>query len=178
MRAEPDPERIKPAGQIAEIILGVFAIVLFNLYPQWIGFASYHDGQWYTAPLLTAAFFQYLPWISLLLALQACLHVMLLTQGHWTNLTRWASIGLSLFGIAIAFRLLVGPAIVSLDPVALAKLGWNIPDPAAIRISGEMTNSAVRVAIGISLAAQVIEIGKNLYKLLLKGNIPVALGSR
>ncbi len=177
LKAEPDPERIKPAGQIAETILAVFAIIVFNLYPQLISFASFHDGQWFTAPLLTAAFSQYVPWISLLLALQAGLHIALLSQGRWSTVTRWAWVALTIFGIGIGLRLLTGPAIVNLDQAALARLGWSIPDPAAFKTLADMTDSAVRLAIGISIAAQAIEIVKNLYKLLLKGRLPVAFTS-
>ncbi len=178
LKAVPDVERVRPAGQIAQIILAVFAIVVLNLYPQWIGISNYHDGQWFHAPLMTDAFFRYVPLISLQIALSAVLHMVLFSQGRWTAATRWASIFLNAFSIAIAYLLLTGPALVSLDPAAIASLGLNITDSAAIQLSSRLTNDALRVALGISIAAQVIEIGKALYRLLLKDRLSTVLDSR
>lgn len=172
MKAEPDPERVKVAEPIGEIIFTVIALVVFNLYPQWIGPASYHNGQWVTAPVLTAAFFQYLPWLNVVWALQIGMDAFLLSQGRWTAVTRWIAIAVSVFTIGIGVRMLAGPAIVALDPEALSKLGWGFSSRDAFRTASEGLATGIRILIGIVVALEVVDIVKHLYKLLLHGQLP------
>jgi hypothetical protein len=173
MKAEPDPERVKPVEHAFEAFFSLLAIVAFNQFAQWIGFSNLVNGQWVHAPVLTQTFFQYLPWLSILWALQASLDVVLINTGRWTSLTRWMAIGLAAFNIVINIWMLVGPSIVAIDPAAFAQLGWTTPPPTAMRISNEALATAIRIALGISVAVKGLELGKHLYKLLLRGRIAV-----
>ncbi len=174
MKAEPDQERVKPAEAIAGIIFNILAAVVVNFYPQWIGFSTLQNGQWVHAPVLTPAFFQFVPWMTLLWALDSALYLFLFTQGRWSVVTRWISIGLNVGGSIVAFGLLVGPNIVALDPAALTALGWSLPDPAVIRQASQGLATGVRIALGIALAVNLVELGGSLYKLLLRDRLQSA----
>jgi hypothetical protein len=176
LRAEPDPETVKPAGMIVGVVFSLFFLVLLNVFPQGVAFTTNFNGQWYFVPVLTPAFLQYLPWISLLIALQASLRIIVAGRGRWESSTRWASIGLSVLGIGLAYSILTGPAIVAIDPTAAARLGWFVDHPNSLANINDALNWSVRLAVGIALAVEVIEIGKNLYRLLIKGKIPNVVG--
>ncbi len=173
MKPEPDPERVKWFDRGLEAFFSLLAIVAFNQFSQWIGLSNLVNGQWVHAPILTQTFFQYLPWLSLLWALEASLDILLLSRGSWTPVTRWLAVGLGAFSIILNFWMLVGPAIVGLDPNAFTNLGWTNPGPVAIARSNEALWVGVRIALGITIAVKGMELAKHLYKLLLRDQITV-----
>jgi ABC-type antimicrobial peptide transport system permease subunit len=61
LMAEPDPQRVSIGGTIAEIVFTALALVVFNLYPQWIGLYAITENGLEYAALLSQAFFRYLP---------------------------------------------------------------------------------------------------------------------
>jgi hypothetical protein len=68
LASEPDPDRVKFGEQIFETIFAVLVLVILNLYPNVIGFGFLDKGEWvFIAPVLTKAFFSYLPWINILM---------------------------------------------------------------------------------------------------------------
>jgi hypothetical protein len=162
LKAQPDPEVIKPAGMIVDVVLTLAALVLFNAFPQWVGIGIDINGKWVFASILAPAFFQYLPWIDLLWALTAALKILVVSLGRWQAATRWASIALELFNIVLAERMLTGPALIAIDPAALSGLALMLD---------ALSNAVLRVALGITVVVQVVEVAKNLYKLLIKSHI-------
>lgn len=176
LKAEPDPESVKPVEMIVGIVFSIAFLVILNAFPQWIGFGGNVNGQWYFVPLLTEAFFQYLPWISLLIALQASLNIIVLGQGRWEPATRWASIGLNLLGIGLAYSILTGPPIAAIDQAAAAKLGWFVDFPTGIGNVNYWLNNGVRISFGIALIIEVIEVAQGLYRQLIKGRIAHIVG--
>ncbi len=167
LKAQPDPKVVKPAGMILEAVLTLAALVLFNLFPQWVGIGVMLNGMWVFTPILTPAFFQYLPWISVLWALTAALHILVVSQGRWQASTRWASLALVLFNIVVAERMLTGPALIAIDPAALSGLAPMIDT---------ISNAAIRLALGITVVVKVVEVATSLYKLLIKGRISRVVG--
>ncbi len=114
---EPDPERLSLGEQIVSILFMVLFLVLFNLYPNLIGFGFFSDSHWtFIAPVLTAAFFNYLPWINILILLQIGFHLYLLRHGSWNVASRVANIILELADIVLAIVMLRGPALVAMTP--------------------------------------------------------------
>jgi hypothetical protein len=173
MHSEPEGETIKPAGHIGQIVASIVALIFFNMYPQWIGFSSMVNGVWQHAPLLAPPFFQYLPWISLLWALDASLSIVLLARGHWQPSTRWFKVGLSAASIVLLGWMLVGPALTAINPQDLSRLGWENIDPATMKTSSEAMNNAVRMVIGIIMAMNAVELLKDLYRLVIRGRVAI-----
>ena len=169
MKAEPNPEFVKPAGQVMMIIFNVILLVVFNLYPEWIGLSWNRNGQWFHVPVLTTDFSQYLPWISLIWALQAGLSFFLLTQGRQTAVTRWFSIGLNLYAIGLGLAILFGPAIVGLDTTAMSKLSEGIPGIDFGTLSNQWLIISVRIIIALSIVGQLVEMFKSGKGLLRRG---------
>jgi len=167
LKVQPDPEVIKPGGMILDIVLNLAALVLFNAFPQWIGFGVYVNGKWAFTSILAPAFFQYLPWIDLLWVLTAAMKIFVVSQGRWQAATRWASIALELFNIGLAERMLTGPSLIAIDPAVLSGLAPMLDS---------LTNAGVRLALGITVVVMVVEVAKNLYKLLIKGHLMRVVG--
>jgi len=167
LKAKPDPEVIKPAGMMVDVVLTLAALVLFNAFPQWVGIGMNVNGQWVFTSILTPAFFQYLPWISVLWALTAALKIAVVSQGRWQAATRWASIALAIFNIGLAERMLSGPALIAVDPAVL---------PGLAPMLDTLANAGLRIALGVTVVVMVVEVAKALYKLVIKGLISRAVG--
>jgi hypothetical protein len=176
MKPEPQEDQVSAGERIAEIVFTILALVVFNLYPQWIGLIFIQNGQVVSIPIMTAAFFQYLPWLSLIWALDIGLNIILLSQGRWQRSTRWMRVGLNVAGIVLGVFVLVGPNLLSLDPAAFSRLGLGYPSLETLQSSNQAINNAIRLAIGIALATSGVELGKNLYKLLLRSRLAALAG--
>jgi hypothetical protein len=165
LKAEPDQERVNIPGAIGEIIISVIALVVFNFYAHWIGLTTMQNGEWVHLPVLTEAFFRYLPWLSLLWISEAAFNGVLITRGRWNTPLRWTSALLSAFTIAVLAWVLSGPAIGAIPVEVINVLGAPLT-PENIQQINEGLNISIRLIIGIVLALEVVDLGKQLYKLL------------
>lgn len=132
---EPDPDRVKFGEQIFEMFFLVLFLIIFNLYPSVIGVGFFNnENDWvFISPILTQAFFSYLPWINILILLQLGFNIFLLRSGWWNNGLRVANIVLELAGIALAVAMLRGPDLAALSPTQL--VGTPLEDSAGIFIA-------------------------------------------
>jgi hypothetical protein len=131
---EPDPGRVKYGEQIFETFFLIVFLVIFNLYPKAIGIGFFNENDWvFISPILTDAFFSYLPWINILILLQLGFNIFLLRSGWWNNGLRVANIVLELAGIALAVAMLRGPDLAAVSPAQLA--GTPMEDSAWIFIA-------------------------------------------
>lgn len=146
-------ERFKPAGLVVEIILTAFALLIFNFYPQAIGIYAFDGSSWKVIPFLTPAFFTYVPFLSILWALELVLKSSVLGMGGWTLLTKWLRIGLEVLKIGMLYTLLTGPAIVAVPLEAII-------NPGSVEFPGELNywiNQSLRLGLGIALVVTCIE---------------------
>lgn len=167
MKTEPDPERVSLPGTLVEVVFSILALVIFNFYPQWIGVILPQNGELVPVPFLTQAFFRYLPFLSILWILGAGHKTWLAAQGRWTVSQRWVSAALGSLTILVMAWMLTGPAIVSIPVETLTALGWGI-DPQTTNRLSEGVATSVRLVFGMIIALEVLEVGKHLYKLLVK----------
>ncbi len=161
---EPEPDEIKPWESIAGIVFTAAAMLLFNLYPQLIGFNFLKNGGWTSIPMLTDAFFRWLPYINLLWALQIALQIILLRRGRWQASTRWLSIALDVGSIVIGILLLAGPAIVSLSAQSLQAAG--VFDAKTADLLSRMLVQGARAVIAIIVVLQGIDVARSVYRQL------------
>ncbi len=159
---EPEPDEVKPWEPIAGIAFTAAAMILFNLYPQLIGFSFLKNGMWTSIAVLTEAFFRWMPYINVLWALQIALNVLLLRRGRWQASTRWLSIALDAAGIVIGLLLLAGPSIVGLSAQALQNTG-GFDGQTAAQISW-MATEGVRVIIAIVVVLEGVDVAKSIYR--------------
>jgi hypothetical protein len=165
---EPDPDQVKRGELVFEIVFTIIALVVFNLYPELIGIPFVVDGQWTIVPILSDAFFVYLPWLNLLWLLGVVLDVVLLRQEVWTTATRLSKIGLALGEIALAIAMLTGPALVEVTTAALA----GIPLGDAADLFARMLNLIPLLVLGILIIVNTIEVIQLALKLFRRGPAP------
>jgi len=83
---------IKVGETIAEIVGACVAIIIFNFYPQILGFGIFSNGNWYvgagtavSTPLLSQAFFHFVPYLTVIWVLTILLDIGLLRMGQWNH---------------------------------------------------------------------------------------------
>jgi hypothetical protein len=160
---EPDPDRVKFGEQIFEMFFLVLFLVIFNLYPGVIGFGFFNENDWvFISPVLTDAFFSYLPWLNILILLQLGFNIILLRGGWWNTGLRVANIVLELAGIALAVAMLRGPDLVSLTPAQLA--GTPLEDSAELFVT--LANVIPSLVLTIVIVVSSIEVAQMVYKIM------------
>jgi hypothetical protein len=171
MRAEPDPERVKIGEAVLDIVFSTLAILVLNLYPEWVGFSNQVAGEWVHVSVLQPAFLQFVPYLTLVWALDIGLNVWLIISRRWSSFQRWMQVILNVANILLLLALLVTPGILALDPVALASVGSGL-SAAQVQQINDAINTSARIVIGIVVAFTALETGKQLYKLTLRGRLP------
>jgi hypothetical protein len=160
LKAQPDNERVKFGSEITSIIFIVLALIVFNLYPQWIGVAFNNAGQWTFHPVLAPVFFsKFLPWFNILWVCQLVYHFVAANTGRQTQMLRWASVALDVCVIGLAVAILTGPAIVALDPSAI---GWKVSTETGQTL-GNLFNMIVRMVCAVLIVVSLVEVGQELY---------------
>lgn len=165
---EPEPDEFKLWEPIAGIAFTAGAMIIFNLYPQLIGFNFLKNGVWTSVPVLTDAFFRWMPYINLLWVLQIALNIVLLRQGRWQATTKWSSIVLDLAGIAIGYLLLTGPSIVGLSSQALQATGVFDGNTADLLSRGAAQGT--RLLIALIIVLEGVAVARKVYKLVRTGS--------
>ena len=165
-----DRERIELGSVIAEVVLCIIALIVFNFFPQWVGvgFRSSIDGApaaWHAMPLLAPVFFEvYLPWLNVLWVAQIALNVVLLRQGRWRIATRIVDLVLTVFGGFILARMVLGPALLTMEAVR----------PESLRQTLEtILLPLLRLALVIGLVGTVVEVVQKLIRVFRTGTTPV-----
>lgn len=163
LASEPDPDRVKFGEQIFEMFFLVLFLVIFNLYPGVIGLGFFNENEWvFISPVLTDAFFSYLPWLNILIVLQLVFNVYLLRQGWWNMVTRIGNIILELASIALAVVMLRGPALVALTPEQLA----NTPLAESAEIFIKIANLIPTLVLTVVIIISSIEVAQMVYRLM------------
>jgi hypothetical protein len=168
--AVSEPERIKLAETIMEVVFSLGAVLVLNFYPQIIRIGFFNHGEWTFMPVLSDAFFRYLPWINAACGLQIVQNLILLRQGRWQPATRWFSVAVDIFGVGLTYAMLTGPALIHLTAEELQSVAQFEAHTAALVAT--MTNAGVYLALTVALIVESVEIVSTLYKLLVKSRRP------
>ena len=172
------PNRVKMGDTIVEIVGCFAAIVIFNFYPQIIGFGIFSNGNWYvgtgagnaiSTPLLSDAFFYFVPYLTLVWALTIILDIVLLRMGHWDVLTRISRIGLKIVNIVIAAAMLAVPSLLAVTNTSLTTALGNAE---GAHILLNLLSQIVRVALWITIIGNGIEIIQAVYRMAANNIIP------
>jgi hypothetical protein len=160
---EPDPDKVKFGEQIFEMFFLILFLIVFNLYPNLIGFGFLNNSEWVLiSSMLTDAFFSYLPWINILFALQLGFNVYLLHQGIWTTSLRIVNAVLELGSIALAVAMLRGPDLVALTPEQLA----GTPVAGSAELFTRLANFVPTLILTIVIIVSSIEVAQTVYRLV------------
>jgi len=159
---EADPDEVKMSETIATIIFTVAGLVIFNLYPNVVGLAFNTDGVWTFIPILSDAFFIYLPWINLLGVLQIAFSLYQLQQSTWTLFTRLGKIILDIGTISLAVAMLSGPSLVDLSIEKFA----GTPLAGAASVFTKMSGFLPMLVLSIIIIVSVVEVVQSIYSLV------------
>jgi hypothetical protein len=160
---EPDPDRVSFGEQIVGIFFLTLFLIVFNLYPGIIGIGFFDENNWvFISPVLSDAFFGYLPWINALILLQIGFSVYLLRQGWWNAGLRIVNIVLELAGIALAVVMLKGPDLVALKAEQLA----GTPLEGSAQLFTTLGNVIPMLVLTIIIIVSTVEVGQMVYRLL------------
>ena len=163
------PNQVKMAETIVETVGCFAAIVIFNFYPQIIGFTPslnsvFENGNWSTVAfisLLSDAFFKYVPFLTFVWVATILLNIVLLRMGHWTLIARINSIGLKGISVLIAAAMLAGPSLIATtSPALVSALG----DPNAAGFLMTMLTQGIHLALWVGIIGGCIDIIRVIYR--------------
>jgi hypothetical protein len=161
--SEPDPDRVSFAEQIFSIVFTAAFLIVLNLYPGIIGFGFFQNDEWvFITPLLSDAFFSYLPWINILGLLEIVLSIILLRQGFWQAWTRITRAVLELGSIALAVAMLRGPSLVALSVDDFTGTPLAGSAPVFVRVAEWVPTLVLTIVIIVAS----IEVGQMVYRLI------------
>jgi len=161
LKSEPDPDRIDMADHIATVIFTFLGLVVLNLYPNLFAIRSFSDGTWTTIPVLTEAFFRFLPWINILSIVQIAFHGYMLSQRIWSPLTRILNILVDVAGMVLAVLILRTPGVFNLTAKTWSALG----DPEAAETLSRLFQFLPALIIAIVVIVTTFNTIKSLIRL-------------
>jgi len=179
------PDLVKMGDTIVEIVGSFAGIVIFNFYPQIIGFTPslngvIESGNWAIGfgnavfvPILSQAFFHFVPALTMLWVLTILLDIFLLRMGSWNLVTRFCQIGLKIINIVIAAAMLGVPSLLAITDVSLSTA---MGDPSGAHILVSMMNIFVRVVLWLSIFGNAVEIIKAVSRMATNNLIPQISG--
>jgi hypothetical protein len=159
LKALRQPDKIKRGELITEIFFTLVALILFTFYVDKIGIYNNFNGQWSFTPILTSAFYAYIPWLDLLWVLTIILDTILLRRGSWEVGSRIFSIALSLFSIGITASILTNIQYLYTLKGALGELGTE-------GIFHSALNQALILALAIAIIASAVKIVRMSWQLI------------
>jgi hypothetical protein len=175
LKASPS-NLVKMGETIAEIVGACIAIIIFNFYPQILGFGIFSNGNWYVGAgsavsihVLSPAFFHYVPYLTMIWVLIILLDIILLRMGHWNVLTRIFSIVLKIVSIIIAAAMLSGPSLLAITTASLTP-AMGSAEAANMLVS--MLNLFIRIALWLGIFGNIVEIIKAISRLATNEIIP------
>jgi hypothetical protein len=163
LASEPDPDKVKFSEVVFEMFFLVLFLIVFNLYPNVIGFGFFRNSNWvFISSVLTDAFFSYLPWINVLFALQLGFDIYLLREGVWNTSLRISNGLLELGSIALAVAMLRGPDLVALTPEKLA----GTPVAESAELFTKLANFVPNLVLTIVIIVSSIEVAQTVFHLV------------
>lgn len=161
---EPEPADVKPWEAILSIVFIFIALSIFNFNSQILGIYTFADDKWISVPVLSDAFFRWLPLMNIAWVAEIILYGLLLRSGRWDLPTRLVSIGIKIFQVVIAYLLFIGPSIFAVTTESLS-IGGHL-DPEAVKILGAMAQHGSPILMGFIIFVTIIDIIKTVYKLI------------
>lgn len=177
------PNQIRMGDSIVEIVGCFAAIIIFNFYPQIISFTPTLNGVFEAGtlssvtfvPLLSQAFFYYVPFLSLVWTLTIILDIILLRMGHWNPATRITSIGLKVLGIIIAAVMLAGPSLLA---ITVETLTSSLGNAGAAQILMFFISQFVPLVLWLVIILGSLDVIRHIYRLILSKQLPFIVSER
>jgi len=152
------------AWRFVEICAIATAAVLFNFFPQKVGFYGSALDPDSFVPLLAPGFEQHLPYLTAFFVLAIVLAAVRLVRGRPGVILHWADLALKVLGIYVLARFVTGGGVVGLDPTWTSSAADS-----TIRSLERLVpwlNLALKMGLGICLLALIVVAWHKLIHLL------------
>jgi hypothetical protein len=166
LKKEPGPDQIDLADHIATIIFTVLGLIVLNIYPNLLSIRYSVDGTWTTIPILTEAFFRFLPWINIMGLVQIVFNGYMVSQRDWTSGTRGVGILVDIAGMALAVVILRTSGILGITAAQLDAIG----NPDAAASLSRLFNFIPMIIITIIVIVTAVKVGKSLLRIFAAAN--------
>jgi len=157
------PDKVKMVDLIFSIVFSTLALVIFNFYPDLISVYIREGNGWVSYPILTAAFFRLLPWLSIIWVLEIALNGLVLRDGIWTKATRFFEIGINILNFVMLLVMVTGPAIVRLPVDWMVELS-SLSEATALLVQNQFS-IGLRAVFGLVAAIVFLDILRKIYRL-------------
>jgi hypothetical protein len=161
LKEEPGPDQMDLADHIAAIIFTVLGLVVLNIYPNILSIRYSSGGEWITIPIVTDAFFRFLPWINIMGLLQILFNGYMLSQREWSPITRVFGILVDIAGMVLAVVILKTPGILGISAAQLSALG-NADAAASL---SRLFNFIPTILIILVVIGTAVKVGKSLLRI-------------
>ena len=121
---EEEPDKISLAEVVVGLVFLILALVVLNLFPEWVAIWVNLDEHSGTVPLLSDSFWSQLWLLNICLGLDLGLSLLLLRKRRWTTPLLWFRVAISLLFVVWFSRLILGPPIFDLDTDLLMSHHW------------------------------------------------------
>lgn len=159
---EPDPDSVSRFDLITEIVFTFVALAILNIYPQWLGMFFGSDNDIVFIPMFTEKFFQFVPWINVVLVAEILLDVYLLRNAIWNQLTRLSKVIIEAASLTLTVLILRTPDIIAFSAESLIN-GPFEPEQAEIFVT--IATYTFPIVMAIVIIIQSIELVKAVYRL-------------
>ncbi len=165
-KAIEEYDRVNMLGLIAKIIIIIFALAVFNFYPDKIPVFYQSGGDWvFVSALNMEALSKFLPYLNILWIVSIILSFIILIQGKWDLKTKVGDILLSIYSIVILAVLITGPDIINLK--SLETINPELAQDLNPVFS--VLENMAKVFFGILIAVILFDIVKKCYKIIREG---------
>lgn len=171
-------QEMKRGSLIAGIVFGLILLLLFNIFPQWVGIIVVHDEQLTTVPLLSANFYaNLLPWMNLLLLVSIGVDIYKLRFRWQTRTTLLLDIGVAALTAVVVYIFIVNGPVLGVNSTLAEATDFS---QEGIGFFTGIFAIIERIALPLTLIAQFITIAQKGYQLwqLPKGNTPPTLAGK
>lgn len=164
---EPDPDSVSRFELIAEIVFTFVALAILNIYPQWLGMFFFTENEQVFIPLFTEKFFQFVPYINVVLIAEILLDIYLLRNAIWARLTRLSKVIIDAASLTLTVLILRTPDIIAFSAESLT--GGPFP-PEQAEVFVTIATYMFPIIMAIVIIIQSIELVKAVYRLFKTSN--------
>ncbi|HRJ55240.1 MAG TPA: hypothetical protein PK152_10355 [Anaerolineales bacterium] len=159
---EPDPDSVSRTELIFEIVFTFVALAILNVYPQWLGMFFFTENEQVFIPMFTEMFFQFVPWINVVLVSEILLDIYLLRNAIWSRLTRLGKVVIEAASLTLTVLIVRTPGIIAFSAESLAN-GPFPPEQAEVFVT--IATYMFPIIMAIVIIIQSIELVKAVYRL-------------
>ncbi len=159
-------ERVKPGELWVESIFLIGMILLFAVFPHYVGYGRSIVGEWDFVPVLAPAFSVYVPWLVLYYLCRLVFNVFAVRQFYWDSRLRWSDVVLRIFGIVLLAAMISGPSIIGLNPAYVTRNPVSESAQAAFLNSLPEWQSGIQILLIFMLIMNIVGMVRPLLKAL------------